>query len=119
MAFPACMTAQKKIGDTVLPKNDDVLIYDLPFDLTFLKTLEAVQMLRDWNLESTQKERGIIQVLNTDYLTLSQADERHITFIVKRINRTKTSVEIAPDDQAVLGGKELLEKISEVLSYQF
>lgn len=114
-----CVAAQKKVTDTILPKHDDVLIYDLSFDRTYLRALEILQTHPEWEVETTDKEKGIIRVYNLAFFKATDADERHITFLVKRLDRDKTSIEIIPEDQAVLGGEALLEKLGQGLSQQY
>ncbi len=102
----------------VLPPNDEVLVYKLPYDLTYLRTIEALNSIANWEIEETDKERGIISVRDTDYSRLDDSDLRVITFVVKRVDRETTSVCISPDNpksQKVFGGKKLLEAIGEAL----
>jgi hypothetical protein len=99
----------------VLPPNDKVLVYKLPYDLTYLRTLDALNSIENWQLEETDKEKGAISVGNTDYRHLNDSDQRVITFVVKRVNSETTSVSIDPGSQKVFGGKKLLEAIGEAL----
>ena len=106
-----CSTEQK-----LLPKNDETLIYQLPYDLTFLRTVEALEQHRDWELEETEKEKGIIVVRNLAHSHLEDADKRRIIFNIRRISSEKTSISIDPNCQYVLGGSELLKLITKYLS---
>ena len=108
--FSACNTVGK-----VLPPNDEVLVYQLPYDLTYLRTMEALDDHGSWQLEETDKEKGIISVRDTNYSNLDDADKRVITFQVKRVDRGTSSVSIVPDSQKVYGGAELLKAISSAL----
>ncbi len=99
----------------VLPPNDEVLVYKLPYDLTYLRTMEALDGKGDWQLEETDKEKGILSVRDTNYSRLDDSDLRVITFAVKRVDRGTTSVSIEPKSQKVFGGKKLLEAIGEAL----
>ncbi|MBI4711057.1 MAG: hypothetical protein HY767_01130 [Candidatus Omnitrophica bacterium] len=99
----------------VLPPNDEVLVYKLPYDLTYLRTMEALNSAADWQLEETDKERGFIRVRDMNYSRLDDSDLRVITFVVKRVDRETTSVAIEPDSQKVFGGKKLLDGIGEAL----
>ncbi|OGX10729.1 MAG: hypothetical protein A2351_06985 [Omnitrophica bacterium RIFOXYB12_FULL_50_7] len=102
----------------VLPPNDEVLVYKLPYDLTYLRTMEALNTVENWELEETDKERGTISVRDTNYSRLDDSDLRVITFVVKRVDRGTTSVSISsenPKSQKVFGGKKLLEIIGEAL----
>lgn len=111
IALTGCNTVSK-----VLPPNDETLIYKLPYDETYLRTLEALDSQPHWNLEETEMSKGTIQVRNTNYSNLDDADSRVITFIVKRVDVETTSVSILPGkDQHVPGGDSLLKTIGERL----
>jgi len=99
----------------VLPPNDEVLVYKLPYDLTYLRTMEALNSVEDWQLEETDKERGMISVRDMNYSRLDDSDLRVITFVVKRVDRETTSVSIDTKSQKVFGGKKLLEAIGGAL----
>ena len=99
----------------VLPPNDEVLVYKLPYDLTYLRTLDALNSAQNWQLEETDKERGMISVRDMNYSRLDDSDLRVITFVVKRVDRETTSVSIDPKSQKVFGGKKLLEAIGGAL----
>ncbi len=105
---PGCSSAKK----AVLPVHDDVLIYPLSFDLTYLRTLDALQDLPDWELQETEKELGIIKVRNINYSTWNDADKRVITVVVKLLDTNQTSVQLAPDSQTTIGGQELLNQVA-------
>lgn len=120
LLIAGCTTFSNDQKHALLPKHEEVLIYDLPFDLTFLRTMEALQINRDWELQRTEKERGIISVFNRGgYSRFGDQDKYAITFLVKRITRDRTSVSIAPEDQRVPGGGKLLENIASVLGQQY
>jgi hypothetical protein len=99
-----------------LPPNDEVLIYPLSYDLTYLRTMEALDGQGHWQLEETDKEKGTISVRDTNYSRLDDADLRAITFVVKRVDRGTTSVSIDPASQKVFGGAELMKAIGTALS---
>ena len=110
LGFVGCNT----VGE-ILPPNDEVLVYKLPYDLTYLRTMEALDSAGTWQLEETDKERGLISVRDTNYSRLDDSDLRVITFLVKRVDRGTSSVSIDPKSQKVFGGKKLLEAIGEAL----
>ena len=112
ISFSGCRT----IKNEVLPFNDEILIYELPFDLTYLRTMEALQAVRDWELEITDKEKGLIQVRNIRYDSFADADLRTIVLELHRVSRRETSVKIARGSQRVPGGDKLLKKINEYLT---
>lgn len=102
----------------LLPAHDEVLVYKLPYDLTYLRTIDALQSVQDWDLEITDKENGWIRVRNTNYSQFNDADTRVITFMITRLAVGQTSVEIRKEDQQVLGGGELMKAISRELSQE-
>ena len=110
LSFAGCNTVRE-----VLPPNDQVLIYKLPYDLTYLRTLDALNSVGGWDLQETDKEQGMICVRNTNYSNLSDSDQRAINFLVKRVDRGTTSVSIDPKSQKVIGGKKLLDAVGEAL----
>jgi MFS superfamily sulfate permease-like transporter len=114
LMFALGLAACNTVGE-VLPPNDQVLVYKLPYDLTYLRTLDALDSVGTWELEETDKERGLITVRDTNYSRLDDSDLRTVTFLVKRVDRETTSVSIDPDSQKVYGGKKLLDAVSEAL----
>ncbi|OQA56502.1 MAG: hypothetical protein BWY42_00984 [Candidatus Omnitrophica bacterium ADurb.Bin277] len=106
-----CATAEK-----ILPLHDETLVYDLPLDLTYLRTMEAVDSRPGWELEGTDKEKGIIKVRNVQYSRLDDSDKRSLTILVRRISAARTSVALAPESQRSLGGGDMLQTIKEKLN---
>ncbi len=110
LGFAGC----NSIGE-VLPPNDRVLVYELPYDLTYLRTMEALDNHANWELQETDKENGTISVRDTNFSSLDDADLRVIEFLVKRVDRSTTSVSIAPGSQKVYGGADLLDAVAAAL----
>ncbi|MSR77446.1 MAG: hypothetical protein EXS63_04385 [Candidatus Omnitrophica bacterium] len=110
-----CKTVEKIIS----PAHSEVLIYNLSFDLTYLRTLEALQTVPDWELRLTEKEKGKILVYNLAFGKFGDSDKRSITFLLSRISRTQTSVRIDPDDQHVPGGGALMERVASFLNQEY
>ncbi len=106
----ACNTVGK-----VLPPNDEVLVYPLSYDLTYLRTMEAVDGFKSWELEDTDKEKGLLSVRDTNYSRLDDSDKRVVKFEIRRVDRGTTSVSIAPESQKVFGGADLLKVIASAL----
>lgn len=106
LILAGCSTTEK-----ILPLHDEVLTYELPYDLTYLRALDALNAQSGWLLEQTDKEKGIIKVRNIEYSRLDDADLRTLAFRVKRIDRTHTSVALAPESQRSLNGGDLLEAV--------
>ncbi len=104
-----CATAKE------YPKYDQVLVYDKPFDYTFLKTLEALNTFSGWTLEETDKNKGVIILRNTEYSSLFDHDKWLVRFNVVSLGRKKTSVSIDPDSQRNAMGGDLLKRIDEIM----
>ena len=104
------------VGKKILPVHDDVLIYPLAYDLVYLRTLDALQTLPEWELDLTEKEKGIISVRNVNYGQLGDADKRTAVFFIKRVDRDQTSIQLAPQSQQVSGGDKLLQRIAQYMS---
>lgn len=100
----------------LLPVHNEVLVYPLPMDRTYLRTLEAVEAHPDWELDWTDKEKGIISVRNLRYSSFADADLRTALLVLKRLGPQKTSVQLDAKSQAVRGGDELLTLIKKYLS---
>lgn len=111
LALAGCNTVCK-----VFPPHDEVLVYKLPYDLTYLRTIEALDGRGAWQLEETDKEKGTLSVRDTNYSRLDDSDLRVIHFVVKRVDRETTSVSIDPKSQKICGGKDLMKAISEALA---
>ena len=97
------------------PKYDQVLVYDEPFDYTFLKTMEALNTVKGWTLEETDKNKGIIILRNTEYSHLFDHDKWLVRFNLVSLGRKKTSVSIDPASQYNVKGGELLDRIDEII----
>lgn len=115
LTLAGCTSIQKS---PVYPAHDETLIYKLPYDLTFLRALDALSNIPGWELDLTEKEKGLIRVRNLDWTKLDDSDTRVITFLVRRVSRTETSVQIAPESQHILGGGDLMKRINQYVSVE-
>lgn len=106
-SFTGC--AAKK---PLLPVHDEILVYPLPYDLTYLRTLDALMNVQGWDLEVTDKENGLIRVRNIDFTGLDDSDQRIADFIVKRVNKDESSIELARESQQVMGSGDLMKAVS-------
>ena len=97
------------------PAYDQVLLYDKAYDYTYLKVLEALNTFREWAIEETDKEKGLIVLRNTQYGHLFDHDKWVARFNVKRLGRKKTSVSLDPSTQRIEQGGELLRRIDQVM----
>ena len=97
------------------PKYDTVLTYDRPFDVTFLRTLEAVNTVPGWVLEETDKEKGLIVLHNRQYSHIFDKDKGVARILVKRISRKQTSVELDKPTQLLQEGGKFLESIDQIM----
>lgn len=93
------------------PKHDEVLIYNKSYDYTYLKVLEAINDTPGWNIRDTDKEAGVITAWNDTYENLFDADKRQAVFYIKRLESRKTSVELAPPSQTVIGIGDVMRNI--------
>ena len=98
------------------PAYDQVLVYDRSYDYTFLKTVEALNTFRDWTLEETDKNKGLIVVRNTQYSHIFDRDKLVARFTVKSLGRRQTSVALEPSSQRLERGGELLKRIDHVMT---
>ena len=109
------IAAEGKIKKVVLthfyPQYDKVYVYDEPYDYTYLRTLEALSDYSNWTLEETDKEKGVIVARNTEYGHLFDHDKWVAKFLVKRISREQTSVQLDEPSQQLEVGGELLQRI--------
>lgn len=101
---------------SLLPVHDEVLAYALPLDLTYLRTVEAVNAHPDWEVDYTDKEKGLIVLRNMRYSSFADADLRTAVLVLKRVGPRETSVQFDPKSQAVRGGDEILDLIKQYLS---
>ncbi len=97
------------------PKFDQVLVYEKPFDFTFLRTLEALNSVPGWALEETDKNKGFITLRNTEYGNLFDRDKWVVKFNVVSLGRKKTSVAIDPLSQRNVKGGDLLKRIDDFM----
>lgn len=98
-----------------VPKYDQVLVYDEPFDYTFLKTMEALNTIKGWTLEETDKTKGVIILRNTEYGHIFDHDKWIVRFNLVSLGRKKTSISIDPASQHNVKGGELLDRIDEIM----
>ena len=94
----------RTFDETVI--HDELFTYDAAYDVAYLKVLDAVNNTPGWRLVGTDKEAGKIIAFSEAFTR----DDR-VTILVKRINRKKTSVELAPTSQSIRGAEEILKEI--------
>ena len=103
---------------SLLPAHNEVLTFQLPLDLTYLRTLDAVQSHPYWDLDRTVKEQGLIYLRNLRYSSFADADQRTATLVIKRVGPRTTTVQLAPESQSVVGADEILKLIKDYLSLE-
>ena len=118
MGLAGCSAFQKYVlhHEQDLPVYDRVLVYERPYDYTFLKTIEALNTFPEWVLEETDKNKGLIVIRNTQYGHLFDRDKWVARFNIKRLDKRKTSVSLDPSSQRLEKGGELLNRIDEVVN---
>jgi len=104
------------IRDQIISPYDEVLIYDIAYDLTYLRTLEAVQDVPGWELGITDKQKGFIRVENQEYGRFDDADKRVVNIILVREGNRQTSIRLAPDSRSVPGVEELMQQINRFIA---
>ncbi len=109
LLFSGCAAAKN------YPKFDQVLVYDKPYDYTYLKTLEALNTFPEWTLEETDKNKGLIVLRNTEYGHVFDHDKWVVRFNVVSLGRKKTSISIDPVSQRNSKGGDLLKRIDQVM----
>ena|SRR3989338_1734614 len=110
-----CAQVEKVKSLSGAPGTDRILLYDRPYDFTYLKTIEALGATRGWILEQTDKEKGLIVMRNTQYGNLFDKDKSVAYFRVKRVSRTQTSVELEPRSRHVVDGEQMLDNVDKVV----
>ncbi len=65
-------------------------IYSLPYDQTYLITMEALDDLEDWHLLETDKNQGLIKIEKSPFLLPGGT----ATFRVIRLDEFRTKVEL-------------------------
>lgn len=96
-------------------KYDRVLEYDLPFDYVYMKTIDAMNLIPNWVLEETDKEKGIVVLRNVQFGHIFDRDKNVAHVNVKRVSRKHTTVALDPDSQELPQGGEILNKIDEIM----
>jgi len=92
--------------ETDLVIHDELFTYDMPYDVTYLRVLDAIDRNNDWVVDQTDKANGKIRVRPENYRRNDNA-----TLLVGRLERRKTSVELAPQSQQIRGIEGLLKDI--------
>ena len=100
------------------PLHDRVLAYELPYDYVYLRALEALNTFPEWVLEETDKEQGLIVLRNTEYGHLFDKDKQVARIRVKRIERKKTTVQLAVESQRIKEGGDFLNRIDELVLFR-
>lgn len=104
------------VRDQVITPYEETLYYELAYDLAYLRTLEAVQEVDGWQLDVTDKERGIIRVQNTQFGRLDDADNRRVELVLKREGSRLTSLSVSPETQHVVGTEEFMKKVNDFIA---
>lgn len=55
---------------------------------------------------------------NISFSRFTDADKRLATFVIKRVDRNETTVQLAPKSQRVIGGDELLKLVAAKVSQE-
>ena len=102
----------------LIENHDEIIASPHPMDFTYLRTLEAVQALPDWELDRTDKEKGIMHIRNVRYSSFADADLRTATLQLKRIGPRQTTIQLTKETQSIVGGDEVLKAIKKQLGLE-
>ena len=97
------------------PQYDQVLMYDRPYDYTYLKVIEAVNTIPEWTVEETDQVKGLIVLRNTAYGHMFDHDKWVVQLDVRRMGQKQTSVSLKPESQQNEKGGFILERIDYVM----
>ncbi|PIQ87486.1 MAG: hypothetical protein COV74_00515 [Candidatus Omnitrophica bacterium CG11_big_fil_rev_8_21_14_0_20_45_26] len=112
MAVTGCVHS-----DILEPVQYPTYVYKQPLDLVYLKTLETVDSYEGWILNPTHKAEGYIEARNVVYGNLFDRDTQYVRFVVKPVDRDRTSLEIDLDKSRCKETVclDMLEKIHSVI----
>jgi hypothetical protein len=85
--------------------HDEIFVYDLPWDKTFLRIMDTINDSPDWTLDSTNQLEGMIMVRPKGL------DEESAIIIIKRVDKRRVTVELAKESQRVRNIGRLLKDI--------
>jgi len=97
------------------PKVETVLTYNRPLDFIYLEILKAVEEIPNWELSNTEKSAGVVVLNNSEYWETFDADKRQAVLLIKSVDKMTTSVELAPESQSVIGGRDIIDTIEKRL----
>jgi hypothetical protein len=95
-----------KVFSDSLVIHDELFTYNIQYDKGYMMVVEAVNETNDWRLAGVDKRKGTVSAYSEKFMS----DDR-VVIIVKKIDETKMSVELAPDSQQVRGVEVLLKQI--------
>ncbi len=92
--------------------------YEQPYDLIYLNALESLDREDLWIMQYTDKNTGIIEVRQMNYGSLFGGDRQKARFVVKRVGRLETSVELDTSSSVCRWKdcRDLLEHINQRLA---
>jgi hypothetical protein len=102
----------------LLEVHDEVIVSPYAMDYTYLRALEAVQAMPDWELDRTDKEKGILHVRNLRFSSFADADLRTATLQLKRLGPRQTSIQFTQETQSIVWGDEILKAIKQNLALE-
>lgn len=98
------------------PKVATLHTYQQPNDLVFLTAFEALDSDEHWIMQRTDKEAGVIELINHNYGNLFGVDRQFVRFLVKSVNRNETSVELDQKNSRGADAIKLFERVNRALS---
>ncbi len=111
-----CGSTPKYLPVEQIPaSNFDEIHIGKPYDLVYLNTFDAVNVLPNWVPDKTLKDDGLIRLQNTQFSRLNDADNRVIHIRLRRDAARQTSVFLDPESRRVIGADEVLAAIRKKL----
>ncbi|MFC1809642.1 hypothetical protein ACFL3D_05960 [Candidatus Omnitrophota bacterium] len=89
--------------------HDEIFSYELPFDKTFMITMDAIGAAPGWTLDETDQMQGRIMARQTT------VEAEQVTIVVTRVEKKHVTVELAKESQRVRNVGALLKAIDTAL----
>ncbi len=114
-----CALSFLMTGCNALDKNvvvhDELFTYEVSYDRCYMVILDVIASKTDgWKLLDTDKPKGVIRARVDSFMRDDIA-----TVIVKRLDKRKSSVELAPDSQTMKGVDQILKEIDKAMLLKY
>jgi len=106
----ACSMGGCKSFEEDLIVHDELFMYEKGYDYVFMKVIDAVDEMDGWRLIDQDIKLGAVTVRSADFMCDDEVD-----VMVKRVDRKKTTVELAAKSQQTKGVEKILKAIDREL----